>query len=97
MLTRRLREVMLGSYTRFWHSVRKPRKDYLDNGNDFEDDYRGCAPFAAAGSANRPYCVESTISGFDHKNCKEVCQDDLCNTNRINKGKSATLTLVDLK
>merc|ERR1711935_385436 len=53
-------------------------EDYLDSDSTFEDDFRGCSPFAL-----EEKCGTASIAGLSHLNCKGTCDENLCNTNKI--------------
>ena len=58
--------------------------DYINEGT-FTDDYRGCSPFVEARESYAPTCFESNFGEFSHKNCRETCQEEQCNTKKIQK------------
>ena len=47
-----------------------------------EDDHRGCSPFALE---RHNQCEYREIDGIDHINCKDTCETDHCNSDRVVK------------
>jgi len=50
------------------------------NGDTFEDYFRGCSPFSEHnGNTFGKHCERTTLDGYEHENCKELCFGPNCN------------------
>ena len=56
--------------------------DLTGSGAEMEDDHRGCSPFALE---RHNLCETQTLTGIDHVNCKDTCQSNNCNVERVVK------------
>jgi len=52
------------------------------NEGEFTDDFRGCSPFE---ETRAQYCAETQFEGIDHLNCRDTCDTNNCNTEKIQK------------
>lgn len=58
-------------------------QDLSGNGNEMEDDYRGCSPFEVARNSS---CDTGLFFGVEYTNCKQTCLSNNCNVDRTVKG-----------
>ncbi|CBY30505.1 unnamed protein product [Oikopleura dioica] len=63
------------------YSAASFHKSYAGNGEEIEEDFRGCSPFPL--NDNRDECVTASVSGLDHTNCKHTCTSNNCNTKQL--------------
>ena len=57
-------------------------QDFTGSGKQIEDDHRGCSPFALE---RHNECESADLSGIEHINCKDTCETDNCNKDRVVK------------